>query len=204
MWADITKPLLGGCEGAWVPSPGGNGLSAPAQLCWALTSTGWGQDPPFERPGFPAVALPRWCLWSTRSLCHSPWDTHCPSHLPKGLSIPLLPLSLPLWAVPFSWHSLPVTTAPVLSTPQSRHCLAALPCPAGALQPPRGPLALSPLHFGALPVGSPGRVWGAPGHRGGEGGSERPLAWPDPAVAGGGMDGGGREAVVCEECARSR
>lgn len=64
---------------------------------WALCSSpallgtllGWGQDPPFERPGFPAMVLP-WCLGSAWSLCHSPWDTHCPSRVPKGLSVPLL------------------------------------------------------------------------------------------------------------------
>lgn len=69
------------------------------------------------------------------------------------------------------------------------------PCPRTAQQPPRGPLPLFPLHFGALPMGSLGRAWGALRHHSGEGGGKWPLARLDLAVAGGGMDGwmdGGR------------
>lgn len=118
--------------------------SAGCSPAWAGSRT-----PPFQRPGFPAMVLPRWCLGSTWSLCYSPWDTHCPSHVPKDLSLPLLPPSLPLRAVPFSWHSLPVTTAPVLSTPQSRPCLVALPLlRRGFAAPQRSTSPLSPPLWG--------------------------------------------------------
>lgn len=70
----ITKPLLGGCEGAWVSSRGGSGHSAPAQLCWAPCWAG-GRTPPSKDQVF----LP----WS----CLGVWGLHGPFAIPRGTLI---------------------------------------------------------------------------------------------------------------------
>lgn len=124
------------------PGVGVGSLLQPCS-CWGPQFWLGTGTPTLEGPGFPAIVLPRWCLGSAWSLCHSPWDTHCPSRVPKGGAVPPLP--------PFSWH---------LSAPSS------VPRGPGAAwllswlcSPPRS-VVPSPLCLRALPVGSPGRVGG--------------------------------------------
>lgn len=194
MWGDVIKPRSEAVKEHGYHLGVGMG-SARAE----------GRTPSFEDQVF----LPWSCLGGV-------WDPHDPFAIPtgtviaqlchKGLSLPVLPL----WAGPFSRCSLPVmrnSTSPQhprshCSPPEahcspycSPHCLPH--CSPPMLGPSRGFLGRAWSSLGTAAGGRQGAAFGRAGASSVRGGM-------DGGMDGRVMDGGGREAVECEECARSR